>query len=192
MKVLGIAGSLRQGSLSRLLLTEASLHAPPTMHLRSFALDDIPLYNGDIDTDEKRPAGVRAFIDAIRDSDALLVVTPEYNYSIPGVLKNAIDWASRPAYRSVLVGKTTAIVGLSVGAAGGARALAHLKDVLLGVLARPLAVPDVLVPGAKGVIDADGRLTDDGVKERLTKLLAGLADEVELQQGALRARAQGS
>lgn len=190
MKVLGIAGSLRQASLSRILLTEASLHAPPEMHLRAFALDDIPLYNGDLDTDDKRPAGVRAFIDAIRDSDALLVVTPEYNYSIPGVLKNAIDWASRPAYRSVLVGKPTALVGLSIGAAGGARALAHLKDVLLGVLARPLPVPDVLVAGAKNVVDESGRLTDDGVKERLTKLLAALADEVQAQQVALRAKSQ--
>jgi chromate reductase len=192
MKVLGIAGSLRQASLSRLLLTEASLHAPPDMHLRSFALDEIPVYNGDHDTDDLRPASVRAFIDAIRESDALLIVTPEYNYSIPGVLKNAIDWASRPAYRSVLAGKTTAMVGLSVGAAGGARALTHLKDVLLGVLARPLPVPDVLVPGAKNVIDANGRLSDDAVKERLTRLLAGLSDEVRVQQAALRARTPGS
>jgi chromate reductase len=166
----------------------SNIPAPPDMQLRVFPLDDVPLYNADFDTEDTRPASVRALIDAIQQSDALLIVTPEYNYSVPGVLKNALDWASRPAYKSVLVGKTTALVGLSAGATGGARSIAHLKDVLLGVLARPLVVPDVLVANAKSVVDESGRVTDDGVKKRLTNLLATLHDEVQAQREVSRVR----
>lgn len=178
MHVLGIAGSLRRGSTSRALVRAASTLASDGVQVVAHDIGALPLYDGDIDTDDARPDAVRALKDAIASADALLLVTPEYNYSMSGVLKNAIDWVSRPAYKSVFVGKPVAIVGVSAGPAGGARALAHLKDVLLGVLARPLSVPDVLVPNARAVVDAEGALIDEAVRERLTRLLADLRAEV--------------
>jgi len=178
MQVLGIAGSLRQGSTSRALVRAASTFAPEGVRVVAHEIGALPLYDADLDTDDARPASVRALKDAIASADALLVVTPEYNYSMSGVLKNAIDWASRPAYKSAFVGKPAALVGVSAGAAGGARALAHLKEVLLGVLARPLPVPDVLVPNARAAFDQDGALVDVAVRDRLARLLVDLRAEV--------------
>src|SRR5207247_8740435 len=110
MRLLGIAGSLRRGSYNRGLLEAARLLMPPSMAVDVFELDDIPLYHADYDVDGLRPFEVERFKTAITDADALLVATPEYNHNIPGVLQNAIDWASRPALRSPLAGKPVAIM----------------------------------------------------------------------------------
>src|SRR3954469_14827795 len=127
IRVLGFAGSLRRGSYNRAALRAAVEMMPEGGSLETFDLQGIPLYHGDVEA-EGFPASVLAFKDAIRQADALLIVTPEYNYSMPGVLKNAIDWASRPAANSVFTGKPTAIMGVG-GRFGTVRAQAHLRQV---------------------------------------------------------------
>src|SRR4051812_25627965 len=122
MKVLGIAGSLRRESYNRGLLEAARRAAPASMTIDIFDLAGIPLYNADEDTDERRPAEVIRLKQAIAEASALLFVTPEYNHSVPGVLQNAIDWASRPGNNSVLKGKPAGMMSASPGAIGGARA----------------------------------------------------------------------
>ena len=147
MKIVGIAGSLRRESWNRKLLHAAVDLAPDGMRIEIFDLADIPLYNGDLDGDEK-PAPVVALKRAIGEADGLLVASPEYNYAIPGVLKNALDWASRPAFRSELAGKPSAVMGASPGAAGTVRAQADVRRVLLACLSRVLPYADVAVPTA--------------------------------------------
>src|SRR2546423_4408600 len=134
MRVLGFAGSLRRASYNRALIAAAHQLAPPAITIDTFELDDIPLYNGDLDVDGVRPFEVDRFKQAIAAADALLVATPEYNYSVSGVLQNALDWASRPAMKSVLAGKPVAIMGASPGAIGTARAQQQLKLVLMGTM----------------------------------------------------------
>lgn len=137
LTVLGIPGSLRAGSFNRRLLEEARELAPDGMQVRIFGLEDLPLYDADLDTDGARPEPVQALKRAIGEADAVLIATPEYNHSIPGVLKNAIDWASRPAGRSPLREKPVAVMGASPGGIGTARAQQHLQSVLLSTLALP-------------------------------------------------------
>jgi chromate reductase len=124
------------------------------MHIDVFELDDIPLYNADLDTDELRPHEVRRLKDGITAAEALLMTTPEYNHSVPGVLQNAIDWASRPALKSPLVGKPVAIAGASPSAVGTARAQQQLKLVLMSTLALVLPHPGVLIAQAHEKFDA--------------------------------------
>ncbi|MCC5963608.1 MAG: NAD(P)H-dependent oxidoreductase [Rhodobacteraceae bacterium] len=118
----------------------------------------LPLYNADV-TDNPE---VAAWIEQIRAADGLVFVTPEYNYSIPGVLKNAIDWASRPAFESVFKGKKCLVISVSGGALGGVRAQGHLKYILHGMLAEVFAAREIVVPFANAKIE-EGRLTDDAV-----------------------------
>src|SRR3954468_20992866 len=127
MKVLGIAGSLRRASSNRGLLAAAVQLAPGSMTIEPFDLAGIPLYNADLDADERRPDEVVRLKAAIAAADAVLIATPEYNHSIPGVLQNAIDWASRPGNNSPLRGKPAAIVSVSTGVIGAARAQQQLK-----------------------------------------------------------------
>src|SRR5712692_9539090 len=122
LQVLGIAGSLRRGSYNRALLETAREMAPETMRIDPFGLHDIPLYNADLDSDDKRPGEVKRLKQAIAEADAVLIATPEYNHGVAGVLKNAIDWASRPNFNSPFVNKPVAIMGASGGMAGTARA----------------------------------------------------------------------
>src|SRR3954452_10718597 len=145
MRVLGIAGSLRRASYNRGLIAAAVQLAPGSMTIEPFDLAGIPLYNGDIDDDERRPAEVVRLKEAIAGSDAVLIATPEYNHSVPGVLQNAIDWASRPGGKSPFVGKPAALMGASPGAIGTARAQQQLKLVLLSTLAAVMPHPGVAV-----------------------------------------------
>jgi chromate reductase len=172
--VLAIAGSLRKASASRAVVAAAAELATAGVRLTPYALDAIPLYNGDLDVNGG-PEPVRALKQAIAQADALLLVTPEYNYGIPGVLKNAIDWASRPGYQSVLAGKPVAIVGVGHGSPGGARAVAHLKDVMLGVLSPVLPVPDLCLPGASQRIGLGKPGLQDAELARLGRILGDLA-----------------
>ncbi len=178
MKLLGVAGSLRRGSVNRALLVAASGLLPEGVELQIAPIGDSPLYNGDLDDDEQRPAAVEAFKQAVADADVVLIATPEFNYGIPGVLKNAIDWASRPAYRSVFAGKPVAIISASPSPVGGVRAQGPLKQVLLGMLSEVFPYPEFSVPGAFGKFE-DGRLTDDKTRERLIKMLAALQQWVQ-------------
>jgi len=168
MKIATIAGSLRKASINRGLLRAAEELAPESVTFDPLSIGDIPHYDADID----KPASVVALEAGIADADALLIVTPEYNYSVPGVLKNAIDWASRPAYQSVFAGQKTAIMGASFSTVGTARAQGHLKQILLGMAAPVFPYPEVLVGQAKSRFDAEGNLTDPGTKEVLGRFVA--------------------
>ena len=167
VRVLGIVGSLRSGSHNRQLMEAARELAPEWLEIEIFDLADIPLYNGDLDTDAARPARVEALKGAIAAADAVLIAPPEYNPSIPGVLQNAIDWASRPGGKSPLAAKPVAIMGASAGALGTARAQQTLKLVLYSTLAMLMPHAGVHVGQVKDKFDGDGHLTDAATREFL-------------------------
>ena len=173
LSVLGIAGSLRAGSYNRALLRAARELAPAGIEVTPFDLRPIPMYDGDAER-EGDPEPVTALKHAIKAADGLLVVTPEYNYSIPGVLKNALDWASRPALGSPLAGKPVAIAGVSTGLGGTRRAQEHLRQALAFPRARVLDEPKLCVPEAYVRFDEDGRLVDQDTIDSLRSLLESL------------------
>ncbi len=166
LHVLGVSGSLRAGSFNRALLVAAQGLAPAGMEIAIFVEAE-----GD-------PEPVLALKSALRAADALLLASPEYNYSVSGVLKNALDWASRPPSQSPLTGKPVAILGASTGAFGTARGQHHLRQVCqaTGMLTMPR--PEVMIPRAQEKYDAEGRLTDDVTLRYLRVFLQGLADWV--------------
>jgi chromate reductase len=174
LTILGIAGSLRKSSYNRGLLRAAQQLAPEGVGVESFDLDGIPLYNQDEDANP--PARVAEFKARIRAADAILFVTPEYNYSIPGVLKNAIDWASRPYGDSAWEGKPVAVMGASGGLQGTSRAQYHLRQCFVFLNMHPVNKPEVMIAGASQKFDAEGNLADDKAKEMVGRLLAALAD----------------
>lgn len=176
MQILGIAGSLRAGSYNKLLLDAAGELAPEGMEISSFDLDRVPLYNRDVE-DAGDPEPVRELKAAIAEADGLLIATPEYQYGIPGVLKNALDWASRPP-ESVLNGKPVATVGASPGITGTARAHLQLRQTLQYNEARMVIRPEVLVARARSKFDDEGRLVDETARELLAELLSKLAEKV--------------
>ena len=158
--ILGLSGSLRQRSYSRALLRAAQALVPGGVTLEPFELSPLPLYNQDLDVGEG-PVSVAALRRAVQKADALLVVTPEYNHSVPGLLANAIDWASRPAFNSALTGKPVAVLGVGTGAAGGARAAAQLKLVFDATLSPVLPQRGGLYPHIGTKFSPDGTLTDE-------------------------------
>jgi chromate reductase, NAD(P)H dehydrogenase (quinone) len=172
--VLGIAGSLRRGSYNRLLVRAAQRLAPDGLVVHEFDLADVPLFDADV---EQRgdPEGVVAMKRAIREADALLIATPEYQHSLPGVLKNALDWASRPPSDPPLARKPVAVMGATTGRYGTARAQADLRKVLAYNDALILQRPEVMVALAKQAFDADGQLVDEGATRFLRQLLVNLA-----------------
>jgi chromate reductase, NAD(P)H dehydrogenase (quinone) len=188
LRVLGFAGSLRRGSYNKALIRAAAGLAPAGMAITAFEINDIPLYNADIDT-EDQPPPVVAFKRAIEEADALLVATAEYNYGIPGVLKNAIDWASRPAYKSPLVAKPCAVLGASGGLGGTVRAQADVRRVLEACLARVLPHPDVAIRTARDHFDEQGRLTDERTEKAVRGLLVALGDWTRLLKAGTAALA---
>ena len=174
--VCGIAGSLRKASHNRSLLRAAQELAPPEMEIRIFdRMADIPLYNEDVEA-VGEPELVGALRRAIAEADALLVATPEYNHGVPGVLKNAIDWASRPLRGSVLQGKPTAILGASPGLTGTARAQTQLRQAFILTGQLVVVQPEILVYRAHEKFDAEGKLTDAKTRELVGKLLVELAE----------------
>jgi chromate reductase, NAD(P)H dehydrogenase (quinone) len=180
LKILGISGSLRKGSFNTSALRAAQELAPPGMEIQPFDLAPIPLYNEDV-RERGFPASVESFRAQIKAADALLIVTPEYNYSIPGVLKNAIDWASRPPEQP-FDGKPIAILGASPSMLGTARAQYHLRQVFVYLNGLILNRPEVMIANAPQKFDAQGKLTDEKTREHIRGLLGGL------QQWALRLR----
>ena len=171
-RILGIAGSLRKGSYNRAALRAAVGLVPEGVTLEIFDLDGIPPFNED--EESHPPARVTEFKARIRAADAILFSTPEYNYSIPGVLKNAIDWASRPYGDSAWDGKPVAVMGASVGQQGTSRAQYHLRQVFVFTNMHPLNQPEVMIAAASHRFDEGGNLTDDTAKELIRQLLAGL------------------
>jgi chromate reductase len=171
--ILGIAGSLRRESYNRSALRAAVQLAPSDVSLDIFELDSIPLYNQDIE--QQPPAAVVEFKKRIRAADAILIVTPEYNYSVPGVLKNAIDWASRPYGDSAWSEKPVAIMGVSSGMSGTLRAQYHLRQMFVWLNMLPLNQPEVMIGEAAKKFDTQGNLTDEKTKELIGRLLTNLA-----------------
>jgi chromate reductase, NAD(P)H dehydrogenase (quinone) len=173
MKILAIAGSLRRESHNRRLLLAAGELLPPDVDFELFEhLKAVPPYDEDDDL-EPAPPAVSRLRAAIADADALLIATPEYNSSIPGQLKNALDWASRPIASSVLRNKPVAVVGASTGAFGAVWAQAELRKVLAATGARVLDVELVLGHAAER-FDEQGRLADESVREQMEETLDAL------------------
>jgi chromate reductase len=177
VKILAVPGSLRRASFNRALARAAVELAPPGVTIEIAELHAIPLYDGDVEA-AGLPAAVSELRARIAAADALLIVTPEYNNSIPGVLKNAIDWVSRGKDQP-LKGKPVALAGASNGGFGSVRSQMALRPVLGTLDARTLNRPEVYVSHAQTKIDAEGRLTDEPTREALRKLLVALAEAAE-------------
>jgi chromate reductase len=187
MAILGIAGSLRRASYNRAALRAAQQLAPEEARLEIFQLDGIPGFNQD---DEAHPpAKVVELKTRVRAADAILLVTPEYNYSIPGVLKNAIDWASRPYGENAWNGKPVAVMGASVGMLGTARAQYHLRQVFVFLNMYPVNQPEVMIAHAAKRFDAAGNLLDEQSKDLIRQLLRNLVAWTRLLQQGQRERA---
>jgi chromate reductase len=174
IRILGIAGSLRRESYNRAALRAATQLVPEGASIEIFELDGIPGFNQD--EEQNPPAKVVELKRRIREADAILIVTPEYNYSVPGVLKNAIDWASRPYGDSAWNGKPAAIMGASIGAIGTARAQYHLRQMFVFLNMFPINQPEVMIGNASERFDAAGNLTDDTTKDFIRKLLQTLVE----------------
>jgi chromate reductase, NAD(P)H dehydrogenase (quinone) len=175
--LLGISGSLRRGSNCTAVLRALDPLLAGRATLDVMTLNDIPPYDADLDG-AALPESVRLLKEAIAATDALVFCSPEYNYGIPGVLKNAIDWASRPGFASPLKGKLALIITASPGLFGGARAQAQIRDALAATLARPLSLPHVAIPAVDKKL-ADGRIADDMTLKLLQSALDALLTEVE-------------
>jgi len=170
--ILGFAGSLRKGSYNKALLRAAKELLPEGASLEIFDLEGIPPYNDDLIN--KIPQKVKELKSKAKAADAILIATPEYNYSIPGVLKNAIDWGSRPYGDSCWDSKPVAIMGASIGMLGTARAQYHLRQCFVFLDMYPLNKPEVMVNFAQDKIDKDGKLTDQTSLKLIQELLENL------------------
>jgi chromate reductase, NAD(P)H dehydrogenase (quinone) len=179
--ILGIVGSLRRESYNRSAMRAAVELVPEGAGIEVFELDGIPAFNQD--DEQHPPAKVVELKRRIRAADALLFVTPEYNYSIPGVLKNAIDWASRPYGDNAWSGKPAAIMGASNGAIGTARAQYHLRQVCVFLNVHALNGPEVMIRHAAERFDVQGNLQDETSKKLIRQLLQNLMDWTECLRG---------
>jgi chromate reductase len=178
-KVLGISGSLRAGSLNTALLRAAQKFAPDGVAITLYeGLADLPWYDGDLDTPENLPAEARRLREEIAAADGLLISTPEYNYSIPGGLKNAIDWASRPSATSVLLHKPIAIMGAAPTNFGTVRAQLALRQVFLWTHSDVVVKPEVMAFRAHERFDEGANLIDDDTITLLQGLLDGLKEKM--------------
>ena len=170
--ILGIPGSLRKASFNRHALVAAQALVPAGAALEIFELEGIPPFNQD--QEKQPPTRVTELKAKVRAADAILFATPEYNYSIPGVLKNAIDWASRPYGDNAWQGKPVAVMGASVGILGSARAQYHLRQCFVFLNMYPVNQPEVLIASAAQRFNERGELTDETSRELIRKLLAEL------------------
>lgn len=183
MNILGIVGSLRQGSYNGFAMKAAQELLPENASLEIADLHGIPVFNQD--EEMAPPAAVLEFKQKILAADAILFATPEYNYSVPGGLKNAIDWASRPYGQSAWRGKTAAIMGVSVGNFGTARAQYDLRKILVTLEMPAVVQPEVMIGNAAERFDDSGRLTDERSRQLIQKLLSTL---VQLEKSTRRAK----
>lgn len=172
MKVLGICGSLRAGSINAMALRAAQQLVPPGMEIVIADISAIPMYNEDVRS-AGEPAAVTALKAQIRAADAVLIVTPEYNFSIPGVLKNTLDWMSRPP-EPPFDGKPVAMMGAATGPVGTARVQYDLRKVMVFLNAFVVNKPEVFIREAVGKFDAQGALTDEATKKFIGDLLVSL------------------
>ena len=172
IKILGFAGSLRKQSYNRGLLQVALAVIPSNCTLEIFDLKDIPLYNQDTEID--LPQSVVRLKAQVRAADAILIATPEYNYSIPGVLKNTLDWGSRPYGDNAWNNKPVAIMGASPAMQGTSRAQYHLRQVFVYLNMHPLNQPELMVGSAQERFDDKGNLTDPKSRQKIADLLIAL------------------
>jgi chromate reductase len=175
ISLLGICGSLRKASLNRALLSAVRDTLPERASLRLWDSLDLPIFNNDVGD----PTGVTELKQAVSESDGVIFAVPEYNYSIPGGLKNALDWLSRPPSQSPLRGKPCGLVGAATGMSGTIRAQAHMRQILLFSDSPCLSQPEVLIPRAQERFDAEGRLLDASTRELLAKFGAAFVGFVE-------------
>ena len=167
MKIIGLSGSLREHSVNTALLRAAGELSNASLDVYDYR--EVPFYNSDIEV----PSSVHRLREAISAADAVLLAVPEYNYSVPGVLKNAVDWASRPAYQSPFRDKPVGVVSAAASFVGGARGQQHMKNILLGMGAAVFPWPELLVGGAKGKF-IDGKLVDEQTRTFLRAYMDGL------------------
>jgi len=172
LSILGFAGSLRKDSYNKAILLTAAELVPNNARIEIFDLEGIPLFNQDLENQPHEK--VKEFKEKIRAADAILIATPEYNYSIPGVLKNALDCASRPYGDNALEGKPVAVMGASIGMLGTARAQYHLRQCFVFLNMYPLNRPEVMVTFVQEKIDPSGRITDHTTREKIKELLESL------------------
>ena len=172
VKILGIVGSLRKGSFNKALMRLALELVPEGAQMDVFDLEGMPLFNQDLETEP--PETIKEFKAKIRAADAILIATPEYNYSIPGVLKNAIDCASRPYGDNAFDGKPVALMGASVGMLGTARAQYHLRQSFVFLNMAPINRPEVMVAFANKKVNENGNLIDETTKKLVKELLESL------------------
>jgi chromate reductase, NAD(P)H dehydrogenase (quinone) len=175
LTIMGFAGSLRRASYNRGLIRAAAELSLTGIVVDVFDIGGLPLYDQDIE-EAGEPPSVVSFKQAIATADALLVATPEYNHGIPGVLKNAIDWASRPRVTSPLRDKAVAVTGASPGQGSTARAQAQLRDAFVFTGACVLPLPELLVGGAGALFDHDGNVTDPALRSAIAELVAALGE----------------
>lgn len=179
IEVAALVGSLRRQSYNRGLLRTAMLLRPDHMHLYEVSIRDLPYYNEDLEQGGY-PTVVRQFRAQLERADAVLICTPEYSYSVPGVLKNALDWASRPTGRSVLRGTPLAIMGAAVGRSGTMRAQLHLRQMVVPIGMLPLPEPEVYITYAADKFNEFGELTDHTSRELVQTTMTNLADWIDL------------
>ncbi len=176
---LGISGSLRKGSYNTMLLKVALALVPEGITTETGDISDLPLYNTDLEL-AAYPASAMRLKEQIRRADALVIATPEYNYSMPGVLKNAIDWVSRPPKDSPFFNKSFAILSASTGVLGGVRAQYHLRQSSVFLNMHPLNRPEVIVAKAQDKFDSEGNFTDEAGKDLIKKQMQALAEWTKL------------
>ena len=183
LNILGFAGSLRKDSYNRALLRTAVELLPKEAIIEIFDLNGIPVFNQELEA--AMPNRVKEFKQKIKAADAILIVTPEYNYSMPGVLKNAIDWASRPTGDNSFDNKPAAIMSASTGILGGARAQYHLRQTCVFLNMHTVNKPEIFVTLAAQKFDANGNLTDAKTCELITVLLTNLIKWTKQLQAAV-------
>ena len=177
-RIIGLPGSWRRGSFNHGLLRAAAEVAPEGVSMEVASIKEIPLYDGDLDAESGPPKVVEDLKDRIAAADALLLSSPEYNHSVPGVLKNAVDWLSRPAkdVRRVFFGKAVAVMGAAPGAGGTRFAQTAWLQIFHALGMRVFSGRQLYVAKAKELFDEDGRLVDEGIRERLARFVLELSE----------------
>jgi chromate reductase len=184
LRILGISGSARKNSFNTALLEAAKDLVPPGAVLETFDVSGLPLYNQDLEAE--LPEVVRAFKEEIRKADAILFSTPEHNYSVSALLKNAIEWGNRPETDNTWDGKPAAMMSASTSPRGGVRAQLHLRHIMVELNMYPINQPQLILARAQEKFDANSKLTDEKVRETLRSLLLALVQwTMKLQSGTV-------
>ena len=185
LKILALSGSNRRGSFNTALLNNAKTLVPPGVSIDIYqGLNDLPFYSEELDGDNLHPEA-RRLREAIAAADGMLLAVPEYNFSLTAMLKNSLDWASRPSGKHVLVAKPTAIVGASSSLLGTIRAQLHTREILHALQADVVSRPEVLVAQASLKFNSSGELTDESTRIFLTQLLDSLVTKIQTRQKIL-------